>query len=690
MSRAESKPTWTHWAVLIGVGVSIDTTPLSEGDQQHRPRDRSLKGAVADITAVSDYLEAESHVKITKLTATKPLEGENTSGPIEASENLPTLDNVCSVLNEVIDEGARGQIKHVYIHFSGHGTRIGGDGPLALALYHQGARGTSHLRSGQLADALSKMVKHGMCVTLVLDCCFSGNVKRTSELHGSDIRFIEYDPVVDAESDARNPFGEGPPDKIRDSVLKVDQLLDPQGYTVITACSPSETASEMKFGSEARRGVLSYFLDYSLRLLRKAGTQITHQTLYHHLQARFHANYPQQTPMRYGSTDICFFQGLMSGSGMPFISVYHSPKDGRLILSAGEAHGVHERDEYEAHPYYASENPKDMSNRRPIKLQVQTVECLTSELVAVDPSHAERIARVPTWKAKPLTSFSPRKTRVHLMASSSDLDRHQLQRDLEAHPFLQLSMEENTSESSVFNVSLNTENAYEVQGSASCKIPNLSPLSRDGNRAPVSLTTMLGHLATFKFFEGMENQQPDPTFEGSFSLEPDCDVGQDGRFEVKHQSSWTLKFTNLSNTPIYITIFNFRPSWEVCNLVWEASGGDFLEITPMGHRDSGTELPLTMEVPNYLKEAGQRQSEDIVKVFITSKATSFPGMVLPKLRDSDVRGSPDQLSKFLESFTKGFCDTRDGSRGKWATRNFLIRTYIESNAEAIERMVEDC
>ncbi|KAL5317335.1 hypothetical protein ACEPPN_014430 [Leptodophora sp. 'Broadleaf-Isolate-01'] len=676
MSDAELKPTWTHWAVLIGVGVSIDTTPLSEGDQPRRPRDRSLKGAVADIAAVSDYLEAESRLKITKLTATKPLVGESTGGPIEASENLPTLDNVCSVLKEVIDEGARGQIKHVYIHFSGHGTRIGGDGPFALALYHQGARGTRYLRSTELAGALNKMVKHGMCVTLVLDCCFSGSVKRTSELHGSDIRFIEYDPAVDAESNVGNSLGERHVDNIRDSVLKVDQLLDPQGYTVIAACSPNDIASEIEFCSEVRRGALSYFLDYSLRSLRKAGTQITHQTLYHHLQARFHANYLQQSPMRYGSTDICFFQGLISGSGLPFVSVFYNRKDGRLILSAGDAHGVHERDEYEAYPYYTSENPRNVSNQEPVKLQVQTVDSLISELAVADPSHAECIGRVSTWKATLLTSFSPRKTRVHLMAILSDSEREQLRRDLQAHPFLQLSVGKSRSVLSVFNVSLNAENAYEVQDGALSKIPNLPTLPRDSNNSLASLTTMLGHLAMFKFFEGMENRQPDLAFEGSFLLDVDRDVGQDGWFEVKHQSSWKLKFTNLSNIPAYITIFNFRPSWEVCNMIWNASEGDFLEIPPKGHSDSTKELPLIMEVPNYLKEAGQRQSEDIMKVFITSKATSFPKMVLPKLHDSGVRGGPNQLLKFLESFMKGFCDTRDGRQGKWATQNFLIRTYM--------------
>ncbi|CZR64739.1 uncharacterized protein PAC_14638 [Phialocephala subalpina] len=674
---ADSEPTWTHWAVLIGVGVSIDTISLSQGDQQSRPRDRSLKGAVPDIAAVNDYLGSQSKVKITKLTATKPSDEDTISAPIEAPGNLPTLDNVCSVLQDVIEEGMRGQSKHVYIHFSGHGTRIGSEGPFALVLYHDSARGARYLRSTELANALDLMTKNGMHVTLVLDCCFSGGVVRTDELRGSDIRFIEYDPVVDAESNAGNRFGREPRDNTRDSVLKLDRLLDPKGYTIITACGPNETSSEIEFQNGARRGALSYFLDYSLRSLRKGGARITHQSLYQYLQARFHARYPQQTPMRYGSTDISFFQGLMDGPGIPFVAVFRNAKDGRLILSAGQAHGVHEKDEYDAYSYFASEDPKHIPNQKSIKMQVQTVENLTSDLVVVDPADAKRIASGPTWKAKPLTSFSPRKIPMRLMPSLPDLDREQLLRDAQSHSFLQLSAEERETESSLFNVILNTENDYEVQDGALNKIPSLPTIPRDSYQALNTLTTRLGHLATFKFFESMENQEPDPAFEGSFLLQAEGSVGQDGWLELKHQSSWKLTVKNLSESLIYLVIFNFRPSWEVCNVVWEAEGGDFLQIPPRHHPDSEIELALSMEVPDFVQAADQQQCEDIMKIFVTSKSTSFPGIILPKLRDGSMRSNPDQLSNFLGTFIRGFCETRsDGHQGKWATQNFLIRTSM--------------
>jgi metal-dependent hydrolase (beta-lactamase superfamily II) len=77
-------------------------------------------------------------------------------------------------------------------------------------------------------------------------------MKRTRDLRNSDIRYIDYNPAVNAESDAGFQFDEGYSDNIRDSVLKANQLLDPQGCTVITACSPNGIASETEFGNRTR------------------------------------------------------------------------------------------------------------------------------------------------------------------------------------------------------------------------------------------------------------------------------------------------------------------------------------------------------------------------------------------------------------------------------------------------------
>ncbi len=45
---------------------------------------------------------------------------------------------------------------------------------------------------------MKQIIKLGMQVTVVLDCCFSGSVSRKEEMRRTDIRFLEYDPAVEA------------------------------------------------------------------------------------------------------------------------------------------------------------------------------------------------------------------------------------------------------------------------------------------------------------------------------------------------------------------------------------------------------------------------------------------------------------------------------------------------------------
>ena len=130
MADEDSRP--THWAVLIGVGLTISRTKpgsLSSG------KDRSLKGVVHDIIAISEYLkEGLSTVDTTILTATK-LHQDEAVIPIETPGRLPSPGNVTLSFKRILDLAKPGN--HVYIHYSGHGTRRNFDGAVALRAWSQ-------------------------------------------------------------------------------------------------------------------------------------------------------------------------------------------------------------------------------------------------------------------------------------------------------------------------------------------------------------------------------------------------------------------------------------------------------------------------------------------------------------------------------------------------------------------------
>lgn len=482
-----------------------------------------LLGAAADAVAVRDYLTTlptdSTPIDIT-LLVTDECAGDHGSSSNSKRTQLPTNENVTAVLERVIELGGSGDF--VYIHFSGHGARTPlerlppgmGTSPLALALYDGLMEG--HL----LRNLLVRMENNDMRVTLVLDCCFSGSVLRNpeNEARHALVRFVEFDPNIDRifsrEDEAMLPSTHH---QLRGASLQDDPLalLKPEKYTILAACGPHEEAREIEMAGGKRRGALSYFLIDTLQTLRRRGSRITHQTLHQHLSTRFHAAYPAQTPMRYGKSSFSFFQDVDNKQPEShFISVYRDRKNGQIILCAGEAHGVNVGDEYAAYQYHDSDSNGILGGSvgaGSIKLLVKEVASLVSELALVNTPDGVRIKKGSIWKARRLSSCSRRKIHIRLAQSVPPADREQLTQAAQGHPYLLFSADEPNSKSCVFQVAKNTDLAYEIQDEASRPIPRLPALTLDTDDTRKALVDILGHLATFKYFERILNEDPGST-----------------------------------------------------------------------------------------------------------------------------------------------------------------------------------
>ncbi|KAE8447332.1 hypothetical protein EG329_010890 [Mollisiaceae sp. DMI_Dod_QoI] len=660
----------THWAILIGINFYVD--------------DQCLHGSVRDVEMVKQYLEAgPTPVDIAILTATTPSD-PSSRRPIEDPDLWPTSKNVIASLKRVLKRAKPGDF--VYIHYSGHGTRLkdakeDAKGPenLAFVLFEDDEQGTSYLRGTLFAHCLDKMVKQNLFVTVVLNCCYSGSVRRGSNIQGVGIRAVDYNLAVDAASPQEAFTGPFDSDKsLRNAQVLKDWLVDPDGYTILAASSPHENAFELEIDGGERRGALTFFLLEALGALRRSGVELTHQSLYQHLRIRFHASWPQQTPMRYGSRDYSFFGKLCIVPTVALTPVYRTDDD-RLFLSAGQAHGVHNGDEYVVYPIESSERVVSQKNESLVRVRVDAVRCLTSDLVGVEPTSP--IAHIKTgWKAKLATCLSLKKIPVRLLESA----RCQLQWEEAAlqQRFLHLCTE-NDTEPCIFNVTVNEHHEYEILDWSLKKIVNLPTLSLDRSGASDGIMDVLQHLTTYKYFEGVENKTPNPSFENLFSLLPVCAAGAAGTFDVKNEGEWGFTVENLGDKPLYLAIFNFTPSWRIFNLTANPGGSSFLVLPPQGEEGSSENIRLRMEIPKILLDEGQEQCEDILKIFITSMPTCFPSMILPEMplgaKDvcGRVRSGGDELSKFLSELTTCFRGRDDAAQEEWATRNFIIRTANE-------------
>jgi hypothetical protein len=228
-------PTTKSWALLIGINFYV--------------QEKCLSGCVRDVKSIASYLRAsQKEVKITVLTATTPSITDSYY-PAEDPAAWPTSKNIISFLRRVIDEACQGD--SVYIHYSGHGTRIsvpneGEDSKsmkLAIVLYEPSAPYKSYFRGSQLSKAIQSLVRKDVLVTLVLDCCFSGSVQRGSHSQTTAIRAVQYSRVDDILQnymyEARKDLDGG---SYRDSRIVPKWMVDPDGYIVLTACGPHEKA----------------------------------------------------------------------------------------------------------------------------------------------------------------------------------------------------------------------------------------------------------------------------------------------------------------------------------------------------------------------------------------------------------------------------------------------------------------
>lgn len=173
------------WAVLIGIEYyehpeQSPTTPRHDG-RGNEIEYKTLLGCVNDILAVEQYLVDTIKVNpkhITKLLAPCPGRKYLSQLPV-GSYRDPSYGNMADALK--VPEGAK-KGDYVYIHFSGHGARATTvfpelkDGGVDEALVPSDiTRGGSYLRDLEMGILLQAMAGAGLVVTVVLDCCHSGD-----------------------------------------------------------------------------------------------------------------------------------------------------------------------------------------------------------------------------------------------------------------------------------------------------------------------------------------------------------------------------------------------------------------------------------------------------------------------------------------------------------------------------------
>ncbi|KAJ4169119.1 hypothetical protein NW754_011052 [Fusarium falciforme] len=642
----------THWALLIGVNFYAD------------PQDNTFQGAVNDVEAMGEFFTQWPHVKVSKLIASKRPAGQCQDMPAEDPQDQATIENVSAILREVIDASALKTIKNVNIHFSGHGKK-NSERELRLGLYRPNPSLSPDYTISMLREDIDKMIDQGTKVTVMLDCCFSAGVKRTGHFALGEVRFLEGELGMEEEQepklDTLSP--QDTSKQSRSARLPVDRLLDARGYTIITACGQDEQTREIEVGNE-RRGALNHLLLRSLQLLKSEGSQVTLTTLHENLQNQFRSFGLNHVPRRYGSSNICFFESLLSGPDAVFTSVFFDDNTKEYILNAGQTHGVCVGDKYEVAAWWTSEDVQSRSKEQPDEFVVETTRSLTSVIKLIG-SSKEGDPKLRPWKARPVSFFPRQKIMVHITDSLPQADGEQLRQSLSENPVLEVSTTEKPLDLPTFHVELDAENAFRVLDGAAAPIPNVPCIERSAEHSMDSLAQTLEHLAKFKFLQGFENLSPDAEFDRLFSMTCADESGDDGRYHVTDGQTWRLDFENLGHEPLFVHIFNMCSSWSVKDIIRdEGEDLDGFEVAP------GSKFPLCLEME--IPEQHLPRTEDVLKFIVTSKPTRFPLLSLPEIGDIGATCASDGFNEFHDFVFSGLRAMRNDRDAKWSTKTFTI------------------
>lgn len=613
----------SRYAILIGIdGYS----------------EKPLKSCVRDVQGIQAYLESESkeHIKIKLITA-----------PSDDPMLRPTRKNFISAIERVTLQAKTGDF--VYIHYSGHGTqkppcgefsdKITGD--LALVLLSETENKSTCLWGFELAGLLKAMVDKGLVVTLVLDCCFSASVYRR---HDPAIRFLDYDPKLDSA----HPLAERSPGvtdgyaAYRDASMRSNWLVDPEGYTILTACGPREETGGYTFNGQ-NYGALSYFI---IAILKSVGLTKTHKELHHYLCAKFRGHGIRQTTMLYGNKNRGFFGPVNSEIAAAITSV--TKRNDVLLLEAGKAHGINDGDRFIIFPMEAggdgleSQSPSEVAR----VIHARGLTSVLEQEQSRSPVQTGWMARIEAQvclRNYPIllgTCLPDRNDWLPVMETRSLYALYGTEKD----PF-------------TFRVVMDDDKQYKIFNNLGREIINLPSMPQAQTNIG-QVVDVLEHLARFRLARDLANDACGGPFLESFDVHICANgniVSPNTLVEVKDGTRVQVVIKNNSEGPIYAFIYNFGPLWQVKDIYHGTLD------TPQGVTRRWLQLSLPIE----MREKGFTSCDDIVKVVLTSRPTSFDMLELPKLSRDRVAREPDRSGQ-------GDSDAAE----EWATMSFLFRTIV--------------
>lgn len=428
--------------------------------------------------------------------------------------------------------------------------------------------------------------------------------------------------------------------------------MDPDKYCTLTACSPYEIAKHIRVDGK-KYGALSYFL--TLALQSRDGGGFRH--IYYHLLNLFQNSPLTQNPSWHGNLNQGFFGIIFEGDSRilwpvtPAAGTRAEAEEESFHVDGGTAHGLRDGDALDVFT----------ENGSVIRGRVIEISGLTSKIRLegtmgnlADARNSTTLSATPHSQ----TAFCEYPTTV----STDQLSNNEVvywDRLTERHPWLRIQ-DHSSHDNAGFRVSRPSSGfGYNVLDATGCVIDTI----QNGDQ----VLAFVEHITKWTFARNLRNPVGDAIPEALYKVillsqaSPSKTFLPGETVEVKSNDRIRIKVSTFGDEQcvLYFHIYRLGQKWEVQNMM----AGKYQALKGK----TGTWFKYKMTVP----EGDEDTCEDIFKVFITDRDTSFHTWELAKF---GANWPAPETGEHLrgDASTPSTLRTRDGEE-RWTVLDFKVK-----------------
>ncbi|KAK6523195.1 hypothetical protein TWF694_006089 [Orbilia ellipsospora] len=634
----------------------------------------SLKGCVEDVNQTDEYLRTFLGIpenNIYQLTATPPVDGSDE--PKEQRSKWPTYENIIGIFHQVTTRAQPGDL--VYIHYSGHGTRVRtifDDLKADFGIENDEAlvptdicRGGRYIRDVEIAYLLRQMKDKNLIVTVVFDCCHAGGATRNHNISSFrsngkyDENRLDSDVSILSQKELLAVCNKSLQDTKRAVKVLDHWLLETSGYTFLAACRLHESAAESLFHGKVQ-GVLTYFL---IETLKENPGPVRHHQLWDLVATKVRKHNRQQNVVMGGDGDRSFFtadpvESCLETSTIIVTEVLET--ENKVQLGAGRAQGISEGMGIDIWPKSCF-NIK--ASERLVLLEVTQVEDVKSQAKVVRWYKALKSELEAGCQARPHTMSLQR--HINLVYEVGETDLPTAKENRKALDKLRTCIDAIKSVSvsdtdEAFQVSVKDGHYIVLDHKSRPLIHPAGPVPINLEGAAEKLLHRMVHYSRYYSILKLENEamnaewislslsKKPKTFPTSPRLaqDPELNFPKGGSYQAADEDWLLLKVRNDYDKPLNITILDLDSSWSI-DQIYPANRGSLFETL-----EPNQTLHLSLQID---ESEGPISPGivDTIKVIATLESTSFRWLELPSLEELDsgiiIRGSNTQPRNALEA-----------------------------------------